>query len=212
MPNTHLDDRVVAAPRSLVARHPVAVLLTVGIAFVWVTQLGSLLAGADVMPAKIAELVVLLGGATWISYRVGGRQRDPAAVCRAHPMATGLALPDAGAGDAAAHALGGARYPYLARSNSRLGVSDSHVPVVPGPRRGHRQPVGGDGLGRIRSGPADGRPRASRRLAPTAVPFFLWWCCSAVQPGSVIESGDAARSGGCMGGSLDGAWAGAIRR
>jgi uncharacterized protein len=73
MPNTRLDDPVVAAPRSLVARHAVAVLLTVGIAFVWITQLGSLLAGVDVMPAKIAELVVLLGGATWISYRVGGR-------------------------------------------------------------------------------------------------------------------------------------------
>jgi hypothetical protein len=73
MPNTRLDDPVVAAPGSFVARHPVAVLLTVGIAFVWITQLGSLLAGVDVMPAKIAELVVLLGGATWISYRVGGR-------------------------------------------------------------------------------------------------------------------------------------------
>jgi uncharacterized protein len=72
MPNTSLDDPVVAAPRSFVAKHPVAVLLTVGIAFVWVTQMGSLLAGVDVMPAKIAELVVLLGGATWISYRVGG--------------------------------------------------------------------------------------------------------------------------------------------
>ena len=35
--------------------------------------MGSLLAGVDVMPAKIAELVVLLGGATWISYRVAGR-------------------------------------------------------------------------------------------------------------------------------------------
>jgi membrane protease YdiL (CAAX protease family) len=56
----------------VVARRPVAVLLTVGIAFVWVTQVGSLLAGVDVMPAKIAELV-LLGGATWIGYRVGGR-------------------------------------------------------------------------------------------------------------------------------------------
>lgn len=43
MPNTHLDDPVVAAPRSFVARHPVAVLLTVGIAFVWITQLGFLL-------------------------------------------------------------------------------------------------------------------------------------------------------------------------
>ena len=38
MSNTHLDDPVVAAPRTFVARHPVAVLLTVGIAFVLVPQ------------------------------------------------------------------------------------------------------------------------------------------------------------------------------
>jgi uncharacterized protein len=49
------------------------VLLAVTIPFVWITQMGSLLAGVDVMPAKIAELVVLLGTATWISYRVGRR-------------------------------------------------------------------------------------------------------------------------------------------
>ena len=48
-------------------------LLAVGIVFAWITQLGSLLAGVDVMPAKIAELVVLLGGATWICYLIGGR-------------------------------------------------------------------------------------------------------------------------------------------
>jgi len=73
MPNTQLDDPVVAAPRSFIARHPVAVLLTVGIAFVWITQMGSLLAGVDVMPAKIAELAVLLAGATWICHLIGGR-------------------------------------------------------------------------------------------------------------------------------------------
>ena len=35
--------------------------------------MGSLLAGVNVMPAKIAELVVLLGGATWICHAIGGR-------------------------------------------------------------------------------------------------------------------------------------------
>jgi uncharacterized protein len=73
MSTTRPDNPVVATPRSFVARHPVAVLLAVGIAFVWITQMGSLLAGVDVMPAKIAELVVLLGGATWICYVIGGR-------------------------------------------------------------------------------------------------------------------------------------------
>jgi membrane protease YdiL (CAAX protease family) len=61
------------ARRSFLARHPVAVLLTAAIAFVWLTQMASLLAGVDVMPAKLAELVVLLAGATWITARVGGR-------------------------------------------------------------------------------------------------------------------------------------------
>jgi membrane protease YdiL (CAAX protease family) len=60
--------------RSFVVRHPVAVLLVIGIGFVWVTQLASLLAGVDVMPAKIGELVVLLGVATAITVRVGGGQ------------------------------------------------------------------------------------------------------------------------------------------
>jgi membrane protease YdiL (CAAX protease family) len=67
------DDRRASAPRSFVARHPIGLLLVAGTAFVWVTQMGSLLAGVDVMPAKLAELVVLLGLATWITARVGGR-------------------------------------------------------------------------------------------------------------------------------------------
>jgi uncharacterized protein len=61
-------------PPSFLARHPIAVLLVVGMAFVWITQMASLLAGVDVMPAKLGELVVLLGLATWISSVVGGRR------------------------------------------------------------------------------------------------------------------------------------------
>jgi membrane protease YdiL (CAAX protease family) len=58
---------------SFVARHPIAVLLVTAIAFVWATQMASLLAGVEVMPAKLGELVVLLAGATWITSRIGGR-------------------------------------------------------------------------------------------------------------------------------------------
>ena len=61
------------APRSFVARHPIGVLLVAGTAFVWITQMWSLLAGVDVLPAKLGEIVVLLGLAVWISSRVGGR-------------------------------------------------------------------------------------------------------------------------------------------
>ena len=67
------DQQTEGANESFLARHPVAVLLVVGIAFVWATQLASLLAGVDVLPAKIAELVVLLAGATVITARLGGR-------------------------------------------------------------------------------------------------------------------------------------------
>jgi membrane protease YdiL (CAAX protease family) len=73
MASTETDDPQVRTPRSYAARHPIGLLLLTGTAFVWVTQLGSLLAGVDVMPAKLAELLVLLGLATWISSRVGGR-------------------------------------------------------------------------------------------------------------------------------------------
>jgi CAAX protease family protein len=60
--------------RSFVVRHPIGVLLVAGTAFVWITQMASLLAGVDVMPAKLGEIVVLLGLAVWISAKVGGRR------------------------------------------------------------------------------------------------------------------------------------------
>src|SRR3954451_12662843 len=74
MTNTQTDSQKPVAPLSVVARHPVAVLLVASTAFVWVTQMGSLLAGVDVMPAKIAEGLVLLGLAVGISSVVGGRR------------------------------------------------------------------------------------------------------------------------------------------
>jgi uncharacterized protein len=73
MPNVGIDDETRGQRRSLVTRHPIAVLLAAAIAFVWATQTASLLAGVDVMPAKLGELVVLLAGATWITSRIGGR-------------------------------------------------------------------------------------------------------------------------------------------
>lgn len=58
--------------RGFVARHPIAVLLIAATAFVWTTQTASLVAGADLMPAKIGELLVLLGAATWIAHCCNG--------------------------------------------------------------------------------------------------------------------------------------------
>jgi membrane protease YdiL (CAAX protease family) len=52
--------------RSAVA-HPILLLTGVAIPFVWITQLGSALAGIDLMPAKLAELLVLVGLAVAIT-------------------------------------------------------------------------------------------------------------------------------------------------
>ena len=47
--------------------HPILLLVSVATAFVWLTQMGSALAGLDLMPAKLAELLVLLGLAVAIT-------------------------------------------------------------------------------------------------------------------------------------------------
>lgn len=64
--------------RSAAITHPILLLLGTAIAFVWLTQLGSALAGLDLMPAKLAELVVLVGLAVAITRvtdrRAGVRQ------------------------------------------------------------------------------------------------------------------------------------------
>ena len=55
--------------------HPILLLLGPSIAFVWLTQVASALAGIDLMPAKLAELVILIGWAaaiTWATDRRGG--------------------------------------------------------------------------------------------------------------------------------------------
>lgn len=62
-----------ASPRSATA-HPILLLLGVAIPFVWLTQLGSAVAGIDLMPAKLAELLVLVGLATAIT-AVSDRRR-----------------------------------------------------------------------------------------------------------------------------------------
>ena len=63
--------------RSAVA-HPILLLLGLAVPFVWVTQMGSAIAGLDLMPAKLAELLVLVGLAAAISRatdrRAGVRQ------------------------------------------------------------------------------------------------------------------------------------------
>ncbi len=55
--------------------HPILLLLGPAIAFVWLTQMASAVAGIDLMPAKLAELVVLVGLAaviTWVTDRRAG--------------------------------------------------------------------------------------------------------------------------------------------
>ena len=59
--------------RRIAATHPILLLLGVAIPFVWLTQLGSALAGLDLMPAKLAELLVLVGLAVAITWTTNGR-------------------------------------------------------------------------------------------------------------------------------------------
>ncbi len=53
--------------RQAAVSHPILLLLSLAIPFVWLTQLGSAVAGLDLMPAKLAELLVLVGLAMAIS-------------------------------------------------------------------------------------------------------------------------------------------------
>ena len=59
--------------RSAVA-HPILLLLGAATAFVWLTQMGSALAGLDLMPAKLAELAVLVGLAVAITWATDRRR------------------------------------------------------------------------------------------------------------------------------------------
>ena len=60
-----------AVPRNWFQRaaisHPILLLLAVATPFVWITQMGSAVAGLDLIPAKLAELLLLVGLATAIS-------------------------------------------------------------------------------------------------------------------------------------------------
>ena len=53
--------------------HPIILLLGLATAFVWTTQMASALAGVDLMPAKLAELLLLLGLAIAITRATDGR-------------------------------------------------------------------------------------------------------------------------------------------
>ncbi|GAA3628605.1 lysostaphin resistance A-like protein [Microlunatus ginsengisoli] len=53
--------------RRAAASRPILLLAGAATAFVWITQFGSALAGLDLMPAKLAELAVLLGLAVAIT-------------------------------------------------------------------------------------------------------------------------------------------------
>jgi membrane protease YdiL (CAAX protease family) len=58
---------------NLLRRHPVGTFLVVTIGFTWTALVVSLLAGWDLMPAKLAELIVLVGTATLVTAWTGGR-------------------------------------------------------------------------------------------------------------------------------------------
>ena len=59
--------------RRTAAAHPIILLLGVATAFVWITQMGSAVAGVDLMPAKLGELLLLVGLAIAITRATDGR-------------------------------------------------------------------------------------------------------------------------------------------
>jgi uncharacterized protein len=75
---TTADPPTDPVPRSWFRRtavaHPILLLLGVAIPFVWITQMGSALAGVDLMPAKLAELLLLVGLVIAITRATDGRR------------------------------------------------------------------------------------------------------------------------------------------
>jgi membrane protease YdiL (CAAX protease family) len=74
--NTEAPPRPAARPgpvRAFVRRHPVAVFLTVAIGLTWAIQWAFLIAGQDLTPALLAELVILLGTSVWVTAVADGR-------------------------------------------------------------------------------------------------------------------------------------------
>jgi membrane protease YdiL (CAAX protease family) len=65
------------APRGWLRRsartHPILLLVGAAITFTWLTQVASVVAGVDLMPAKLAELLVLVGLAVAITRVTDGR-------------------------------------------------------------------------------------------------------------------------------------------
>jgi CAAX protease family protein len=60
--------------RRTAVAHPIILLLGVAIPFVWITQMASALAGVDLMPAKLAELLLLVGLVIAITRATDGRR------------------------------------------------------------------------------------------------------------------------------------------
>ena len=69
-----LTPSLVAGSSEPPCRIPFSLLLALAIPFVWVTQMGSAVAGLDLMPAKLAELLLLVGLAAAIARAADRRQ------------------------------------------------------------------------------------------------------------------------------------------
>ena len=59
--------------RAITTRRPILVLCLVAIGLTWSLQMGLVLAGEDIFPGKIAELILLTGTATLMAGLIGGR-------------------------------------------------------------------------------------------------------------------------------------------
>ena len=128
--------------------HPIMLLLGVATVFVWTTQMASALAGVDLMPAKLAELLVLLGLAVAITRATDGRGGVRQLFAGLLRWRLGwryllLLLPMPLLTDRR-----GRRHRDLPRAGWGMGRCRVDLPLLPCAWRGHRQPMGGDRVGR----------------------------------------------------------------
>ena len=72
-PTSSRQDRPSRSLRGLTERRPLTVVLAIAISLTLTTQTVSLLNGWNVMPAKLLELVLLLGGSVVVTAWLGGR-------------------------------------------------------------------------------------------------------------------------------------------
>ena len=144
---------------------PITTLCVVAIGPTLLLQTALLLAGVDLFPGKLAELVLLTGVATFDHLLDRRTQRRTTALRRPDEVADrGRTLGNGVAGHADPHRRRGRRDRDPALPRARLGWRGSELSGPVRADRSYREPVGGDHLVGFRPAPPHGPARPARRL------------------------------------------------